>query len=60
VAAEVAAATDPFPGAGIMKIDEVIDPADIRGVLAQALGRFARRPFRPGAERPLASWPTCW
>ena len=60
IAAEVEEATDPFHGAGIMKIDEIIDPADTRGVLARALGRFAHRPFEPGADRPLASWPTCW
>jgi acetyl-CoA carboxylase carboxyltransferase component len=60
IAAEVEEGTDPFLGAGIMKIDEIIDPADTRGVLARALGRFAHRPFEPGADRPLASWPTCW
>jgi acetyl-CoA carboxylase carboxyltransferase component len=53
-------ATDPFGGAGVMKIDEVIDPADTRAVLARYLGRFAGRPFHPGTERPLSAWPTCW
>ncbi len=52
--------TDPYGGAGIMKIDEIIDPADTRGTLARYLGRFAGRPFQPGIERPLATWPTCW
>ncbi|MPY92794.1 MAG: hypothetical protein GEV08_06910 [Acidimicrobiia bacterium] len=53
-------ATDPYGGAGIMKIDEVIDPADTRGTLARYLGRFAGRPFEPGTARPLSAWPTCW
>ncbi|MFT7597425.1 MAG: acetyl-CoA carboxylase carboxyltransferase component [Acidimicrobiales bacterium] len=53
------AATDPYDGAGVMKIDEVIDPADTRLVLAQALDRYAARPFQSGADRPLSSWPTC-
>ena len=42
-----------------MKIDEVIDPADTRLVFAQALDRYAARPFQSGADRPLSSWPTC-
>jgi acetyl-CoA carboxylase carboxyltransferase component len=53
-------ATDPYGGAGVMKIDEVIDPAETRAVLARYLGRFAGRPFQPGTERPLSAWPTCW
>jgi acetyl-CoA carboxylase carboxyltransferase component len=53
-------ATDPYGGAGVMKIDEIIDPADTRAVLARYLARFAERPFQPGTERPLSAWPTCW
>lgn len=53
-------ATDPYGGAGIMKIDEIIDPADTRPTLARYLGRFAGRPFEPGTSRPLSAWPTCW
>jgi acetyl-CoA carboxylase carboxyltransferase component len=49
--------TDPYGAAGSMAIDEVIDPADTRAVLARALGRFAQRPAAAGA-RPLAGWPT--
>jgi acetyl-CoA carboxylase carboxyltransferase component len=51
------AETDPYGAAGLMKIDEIIDPADTRPVLARALTRLSRRPAlaRP---RPLASWPT--
>ena len=49
-----------YGGAGVMKIDEIIDPADTRAVLARYLARFAERPFQPGTERPLSAWPTCW
>ena len=52
-------ATDPFDAAGVMKIDEMIDPADTRRVLAEFVRRYADRPFQSGAERPLSSWPTC-
>ena len=52
-------ATDPYDGAGVMKIDEMIDPADTRLALAEFLDRYAHRPFESGAERPLSSWPTC-
>jgi methylmalonyl-CoA decarboxylase subunit alpha len=53
------AATDPYGAAGLMAVDEIIDPADTRAVLARALGRFAGRPPARGWERPLASGPTC-
>ena len=54
------AATDPYAPASIMRLDEIIDPADTRVVLARALRRHAGRPFSPGWQRPLASWPTIW
>jgi acetyl-CoA carboxylase carboxyltransferase component len=53
------AETDPYGAAGLMKIDEIIDPAETRPVLAGALRRLAGRPVARGWERPLASWPTC-
>ncbi|MFV0306743.1 MAG: acyl-CoA carboxylase subunit beta [Desertimonas sp.] len=59
-AADLAAATDPYGPAAIMRVDEVIDPAETRMVLTRALARFAGRPFSPGWQRPLASWPTTW
>lgn len=59
-AAELAAATDPYAPASIMRIDEIIDPADTRVALVRALRRHAGRPFSPGWERPLAAWPTIW
>ena len=55
----MAAETDPYGAAGLMNVDEIIDPADTRPVLARALGRFAGRPPARGWERPLASWPAC-
>jgi methylmalonyl-CoA decarboxylase subunit alpha len=56
---EVAGATSPYEAAGVMRIDEVIDPADTRAVLARDLGRLAHRPLPPPEARTLASWPTC-
>jgi acetyl-CoA carboxylase carboxyltransferase component len=53
----MAADTDPYGAAGLMAVDEIIDPADTRPVLARALGRLAGRPPARGWERPLASWP---
>lgn len=52
--------TDPYGAAGLMKVDEIIDPADTRAVLARALGRLeGRTADAPPWQRPLASWPTC-
>jgi acetyl-CoA carboxylase carboxyltransferase component len=53
------AATDIYDGAGVMRLDEIIDPADTRKVLAGFLDRHAGRPFQSGADRPLSAWPTC-
>jgi acetyl-CoA carboxylase carboxyltransferase component len=50
---------DPYGAAGLMKVDEIIDPADTRATLARALTRLAGRPLADGARRPLATWPTC-
>jgi acetyl-CoA carboxylase carboxyltransferase component len=50
---------DPYGAAGLMKIDEIIDPADTRPTLARALSRLAHRPVGDGSRRPLATWPTC-
>jgi acetyl-CoA carboxylase carboxyltransferase component len=55
---QMTAQTDPYGAAGLMKIDEIIDPPDTRAVLARALGRFSARPVQRSWERPLASWPT--
>jgi acetyl-CoA carboxylase carboxyltransferase component len=50
--------TDPYGAAGLMKIDEIIDPADTRPVLARSLERLSQRPSPGDSPRPLASWPT--
>lgn len=58
-AAEMAAVTSPYGAAGVMQIDEVIDPAATRAVLARDLALLAGRPVPPLGERPLRTWPTC-
>lgn len=60
VAAEMQAAVGPYGAAGIMKIDEIIEPADTRVVLAAALQRLAEREPKNAASRPLSFWPMCW
>ena len=57
--AEVGDATSPYEAAGTMKIDEIIDPADTRRVLAEDLEMLSHRPLPPPEARILASWPTC-
>lgn len=57
--AEIGEATSPYEAAGTMRIDEVIDPADTRLVLAKDLARLANRKVPPPNERPLSYWPTC-
>jgi hypothetical protein len=42
-----------------MRVDEIIDPALTRRVLAADLARLAHRPLPPPEARTLASWPTC-
>jgi acetyl-CoA carboxylase carboxyltransferase component len=58
LASELGADTDPRALAAAMNLDEVIDPADTRGVLADALGRFCSRP--PTRPSDLAAWPHWW
>ena len=57
--AEIGEATSPYEAAGTMRIDEVIDPAHTRRVLADDLGRLANRRVPQLSERPLSYWPTC-
>ena len=52
-------ATSPYGAAGVMKLDDVIDPAETRVVLAHDLARLAGRRVRPPEQRPLATWATC-
>jgi acetyl-CoA carboxylase carboxyltransferase component len=56
---EVGEATSPYEAAGTMRIDEIIDPADTRAVLAEDLGRLAGRALPPPEARPLTWWPSC-
>ena len=56
--ASMEADVGPWGAAGIMKVDEIIDPAETRPVLARALDRLSNRERCP--DRPLSSWPTCW
>ncbi|MFN0028713.1 MAG: acyl-CoA carboxylase subunit beta [Acidimicrobiales bacterium] len=51
--------TNPLGAAGVMRLDDVIDPADTRVVLAADLARLATRQIRPHHQRPLATWATC-
>lgn len=59
LAAELAEETAPYGAAGVMLLDEVIDPATTRQVLAHDLARLATRRIRPQHERRLANWSTC-
>ena len=56
---EVGEATSPYEAAGTMRIDEIIDPADTRLVLAEDLGRLATRVLPAPESRPLTWWPSC-
>lgn len=57
--AEVGETTSPYDVAGTMRIDEIIDPAETRMILAEDLNRLANRRVPPPEQRPLAWWPTC-
>jgi len=52
-------ATSPYGAAEVMKLDDVIDPADTRVVLAHDLARLSTRQVPPPSRRPLATWATC-
>ncbi len=58
-AEELREGTSPYDAAGVMNIDEIIDPATTRQVLARDLGQLANRRVPPPEERPLRTWPTC-
>jgi acetyl-CoA carboxylase carboxyltransferase component len=50
---------DPFGAAGNMNLDEIIDPADTRRILVDAVRRHTIIPAPRDHPRPLAYWPTC-
>ena len=45
--------------AGVLGVDEIIDPASTRAVLADDLARLAHREVRPPAARLLSHWSSC-
>ena len=55
---EIAGVTSPYEAAGTLRIDEVIDPARTRAILAEDLDRMAGRRVPPPEQRPLSYWPT--
>jgi acetyl-CoA carboxylase carboxyltransferase component len=57
--AELREGTSPFDAAAVMNIDEVIDPAATRLILARDLATLAGRRVPPPEERVLRLWPTC-
>ena len=59
LAAAVAEGTSPYEAAGVLRVDEVIDPAETRRILAEDLAVLANRPLPPPQARALASWPSC-
>ena len=50
---------EPWGAANIMNLDEIIDPADTRQWLTEAIHRFKVSPPPQGTTKELASWPTC-
>jgi acetyl-CoA carboxylase carboxyltransferase component len=58
LAAELGADSDPRAIAAAMNIDDVIEPADTRVVLAGALARYAPAAMREPSV--LSSWPHWW
>jgi acetyl-CoA carboxylase carboxyltransferase component len=59
IVTELREGTSPFDAAGVMNIDEVIDPAATRQILARDLANLAGRRVPPVEERVLRLWPTC-
>jgi acetyl-CoA carboxylase carboxyltransferase component len=57
--AQLAEATTPYDAAGVLGVDEVIDPATTRRTLAEDLDRLAGRRAPPPERRPLSYWSTC-
>ena len=53
---ELTRGTDPYAAAAVFGIDDVIDPAETRERVIEAL-RLHGGAVRPS---PLSSWPTCW
>jgi methylmalonyl-CoA decarboxylase subunit alpha len=58
--AEWSSDTGPEGAAGIMELDEIIDPAETRAWLRRELDRLRIDVPRWGERKPLAYWPTCY
>jgi acetyl-CoA carboxylase carboxyltransferase component len=58
-AGEVAAGTSPYDAAGVLNIDEVVEPGETRQRIAARLRQLQRREPRSLSSRRLAGWPTC-
>lgn len=58
--AEWSSDNSPYGAASLMKVDEIIDPAETRPVLIRALQTLDVPPPPRGHPRPLAAWPTCF
>ncbi|MGK0168716.1 MAG: acetyl-CoA carboxylase carboxyltransferase component [Gammaproteobacteria bacterium] len=52
--------TGPFGAAGIMEIDEIIDPAETRSWLRQHMDSLRIAAPSWGVRKPLSWWPTCY
>jgi acetyl-CoA carboxylase carboxyltransferase component len=52
--------TGPEGAAGVMEIDEIIDPAETRAWIRTHLERLRIEPPPWGERKPLAWWPTCY
>jgi acetyl-CoA carboxylase carboxyltransferase component len=59
IVAELNESNAPYGAAADMNIDEIIDPATTRQVLARDLALLAGRQPVPVPERVLSRWPTC-
>lgn len=59
IVAELKESNAPYGAAAPMNIDEIIDPAMTRQVLARDLALLAGRRPVPVEARPLSRWPTC-
>jgi acetyl-CoA carboxylase carboxyltransferase component len=60
VVARVTRDAGPYGAAGLMHVDEIIEPGDTRAVTRAALERAAARPRDLSVPRPLQSWPAFW
>jgi acetyl-CoA carboxylase carboxyltransferase component len=53
------AARAAYEAAGVMGLDEIVEPAATRQILTRHLGRLAQRPVPDPSERRLSFWSSC-